>query len=66
MTVTVQPASEHVSPGDAASVFSPGGAKPAAAGPDDDQDNDDDSLVVPSFGDPVRRNPAAISRLERG
>ncbi len=27
-------------PGDAASVFAPGGAKPAAAGPDDDADDD--------------------------
>jgi WD domain, G-beta repeat len=38
-------------PGDAASVFAPGGAKPAAAGPDDDADGDqydeDDALVVP-------------------
>ena len=41
-------------PGDAASVFAPGGAKPAAAGPDDDADGDqydeDDALVVPGFG----------------
>ena len=41
-------------PGDAASVFAPGGAKPAASGPDDDadgeQDDDDDALVVPGFG----------------
>ena len=40
-------------PGDAASVFAPGGAKPAA-GPDDDADGDqydeDDALVVPGFG----------------
>ncbi len=41
-------------PGDAASVFAPGGAKPAAAGPDDDADGDqedeDEALVVPGFG----------------
>jgi polyadenylation factor subunit 2 len=41
-------------PGDAASVFAPGGAKPAAAGPDDDADggaeDDDDTLAVPGFG----------------
>ncbi|KAN0109792.1 WD40-repeat-containing domain protein [Russula decolorans] len=41
-------------PGDAASVFAPGGAKPAAAAPDDDADGDqydeDDALVVPGFG----------------
>jgi polyadenylation factor subunit 2 len=41
-------------PGDAASVFAPGGAKPAAAGPDDDADgeaeDDDDVLAVPGFG----------------
>jgi polyadenylation factor subunit 2 len=41
-------------PGDAASVFGPGGAKPAAAGPDDDadgdQDDEDDALAVPGFG----------------
>jgi polyadenylation factor subunit 2 len=41
-------------PGDAASSFAPGGAKPAAAQPDDDaydaQDDDDDALAVPGFG----------------
>lgn len=41
-------------PGDAASVFAPGGAKPAAAGPDDDadgeQEDEDDALAVPGFG----------------
>ncbi|KAH9057690.1 WD40-repeat-containing domain protein [Lactarius vividus] len=41
-------------PGDAASSFAPGGAKPAAAHPDDDaddgQDDDDDALAVPGFG----------------
>jgi len=41
-------------PGDAASVFAHGGAKPAAAAPDDDadgeQDDDDDALAVPGFG----------------
>jgi polyadenylation factor subunit 2 len=41
-------------PGDAASVFAAGGAKPAAAAPDDDADGDqydeDDALVVPGFG----------------
>jgi polyadenylation factor subunit 2 len=41
-------------PGDAASVFAPGGAKPVAAGPDDDADGEaedgDDVLTVPSFG----------------
>ncbi len=41
-------------PGDAASVFAPGGAKPAAAGPDDDADgeaeDEDDALAVPGFG----------------
>ena len=41
-------------PGDAASSFAPGGAKPAAAAPDDDADGDqydeDDALVVPGFG----------------
>jgi hypothetical protein len=41
-------------PGDSASVFAPGGAKPAAAGPDDNADgeaeDEDDALAVPSFG----------------
>jgi len=41
-------------PGDAASVFAPGGAKPAAAGPDDDAygeaEDEDDALAVPGFG----------------
>ena len=41
-------------PGDAASVFAPGGAEPAATGPDDDADgeaeDDDDLLAVPGFG----------------
>jgi len=41
-------------PGDAASVFAPGGAKPAAAGPDDDAygeaEDEDDVLAVPGFG----------------
>ena len=41
-------------PGDDASVFAPGSAKPAAASPDDDadgdQDEEGDSFVVPGFG----------------
>ncbi len=41
-------------PGDAASVFAPGGAKPAATGSDDNGDgeleDEDDALAVRSFG----------------
>jgi len=37
-------------PGDAASVFAPGGAKPATAGPDDDAEDEVDAHAVPVFG----------------
>jgi hypothetical protein len=37
-------------PSDAASVFAPGGAKPAAAGPDDDAEDEDNAHAVPVFG----------------
>ena len=50
-------------PGDAASVFAPGGAKPAAAGPDDDadgeQEDEDDALAVPGFGSSAASNTGA-------
>jgi hypothetical protein len=52
-------------PGDAASVFSPDGAKPAAAGSDDDgvgELEEDDALAVRGFGGPASTAGAVAGR----